>query len=138
AKGVEGSDEVRDATERHADALYELAEAQKALDEAIRGGAGGGGEDAYAKLSASGKRLVDTLKALGPQWREVQQATQERLWAGVADQVQRLSDLYLPVMRRQLPEIAQGWNNVFTSISGVASRADRVRDIDDSLGLTAV
>src|SRR5690606_35600445 len=63
AKGVEGSDEVRDATERHADALYELAEAQKALDEAIRGGAGGGGEDAYAKLSASGKRLVDTLKA---------------------------------------------------------------------------
>ena len=139
AKGVEGSDEVREATERHADALYELQEAQQALNEALQGGAGGGGgDDAYSRLSKNARKLVDTLRALGPAWREVQQAVQDRLWAGVAEAVQHLSDLYLPVMRRQLPEIAQGWNNMFLSIAGVASRADRVRDIDESLGLMAV
>lgn len=137
AAGVDGSEEVRTATERQADALYELAEAQRALDAAMRG-SGGGGNDAYAKLSQSGKDLVDTLRSLGPEWRKVQQATQQALFAGVAGDVRLLSERYLPVMRANLPAIAQGWNNMFRGISATASQQGFVRDMDMSLARMAV
>lgn len=136
-RGVDGSDEVREALRRQADATRDLAEAQEALNESMRP-KGGGGEDAYAKLSASGKELVDTLRRLGPEWRKVQTATQEALFAGVAGQVQRLSDVWFPVMLRQLPAIAQGWNNMFASISKVASQQRFVDDMDGALGNVAV
>lgn len=139
AKGVDGSDEVRNATERQADAMYELAEAQKALAQAQKGGGGANAQaEAYAKLSVAGKALVDTFHRLGPEWRRVQQATQQSILVGVADDVKALSSSYLPVMLKQLPAVGAGWNNIFRSISATANEAGFVRDMDESLGLMAV
>lgn len=136
AAGVEGSEEVTSALERQADAVYELAQAQRNLT------SGGGGADkaaeAYAKLTAQGKALVDVLHAIGPAWRAVAQATQAVMLDKVADDVGRLSSAYLPVMRAQLPAIAQGWNNMFRSVLGVSSEAGFVDDMNSSLSLTAV
>lgn len=132
---TDAANTVRNAQERQADAAYELAEAQRALAEA---GKGGGGSDAYAKLSASAKALVDTLHSLGPAWKGVQQATQERLFSGVAGDLQALSGRYLPVMLTQLPAIAQGWNNMFRSMMAAAGAKSFVADIDASLGKMAV
>ena len=135
AAGVEGSDEVQTALQRQTDAVYELAQAQRALT------SGGGGTDkaaeAYARLTAQGKALVDVLHAIAPAWKTVQQATQAALLGNVASDLQRISGVYLPVMRTQLPAIAQGWNNVFRSSAAVASTAGFVNDINISLGRSA-
>jgi hypothetical protein len=133
--GVEGSEEVKTALERQADAVYELAQAQRALTS----GSGGANKaaEAYAKLTAQGKALVDTLHALGPAWRQVQQATQAALLGGVADDLRRISTVYLPVMSVQLPALASGWNAMFRSMSGTASGVGFVADMNLSLAQSA-
>lgn len=138
ADGIEGSDEVKTALQKQADATYELAQAQRALTE----GSGGGGIDkaaeAYAKLTTEGRSLVDVLKAIAPAWREVQQAVQAKVLAGVADSVRLLSNAYLPVMLTQLPAIGQGWNNAFNDTAKLAASEGFVKDINDALGNAAV
>jgi hypothetical protein len=136
--GVEGSDEVQAALQRQAKALQDLADAQAALKTA---GQGAGGVDAaaaaYAKLSVAGKQLVDVLRAIAPSWRSVQQAVQQAVFAGVAADVKQLSQVYLPVMREQLPAIGKGWNNAFRGTAQLAASAGFVRDINTTLGNTA-
>jgi phage-related protein len=135
AAGVEGSDEVKAALERQADAVYELAQAQRNLT------SGAGGADkaaqAYAKLTAQGKALVDVLHAIAPAWRRVQQATQAAMLDRVAEDLKAISGAYLPVMAVQLPALASGWNNMFRSMSRVAVQADFVNDMNGSLGRSA-
>lgn len=131
AKGVEGSDEVQTALQRQADALREVADAQAALN------TGGGGPDkaaqAYAKLTAEGRALVDVLRAMAPAWRGVQQAVQASVLRGVAGDIRALSMVYLPVMKSQLPAIGQGWNNAFRGSLQLASSAGFVQDINAAL-----
>lgn len=138
ASGVEGSNEVLTALQRQADAMRDLAEAQTALKTA---GTGGGGVDAaavaYGKLSQAGRDLVDTLKAIAPSWRGVQQAVQQSMFQGVAGDVRKLSDVYLPVMSKQLPAIGRGWNIAFRDTAALASSAGFVADVNTSLGHTA-
>lgn len=135
AAGVEGSDEVKTALEHQADAVYELAQAQRNLT------SGGGGADkaaqAYAKLTAQGKALVDVLGNLAPAWRKVQQATQAAMLGNLAADLKQISGVYLPVMTVQLPALAQGWNNLFRSMGLAASQASFVADINVSLGRAA-
>lgn len=131
AKGIEGSDEVQAALQRQADALRELADAQAALKSA------GGGPDkaaqAYAKLTAEARQLVDVLRAMAPAWRTVQQAVQASVLRGVAGDIRALSMVYLPVMSAQLPAIGQGWNNAFRDSAQLASSAGFVQDINGAL-----
>lgn len=132
--GVEGSDEVMSATQRQADALYELADAMRSVS-------GGGGIDAaaeaYAKLTAEGRSLVDVLHAIGPSWKTVAQAMQSTVLTGVSDSLSRLSGAYLPVMLKQLPAIGVGWNNAFRGTADLASGAKFVADINSALANTA-
>jgi hypothetical protein len=92
---------------------------------------------AYAKLSDAGKKLVDTFHALGPAWRDVQKATQQALLSGVSDDIRKLSSVYLPVMKAQLPAIADGWNRAFGSLTKVASAPGFVADMNKALGDSA-
>lgn len=136
AAGVEGSDEVQSALQRQADAMRDLADAQKAAT------SGGGGVDkaaeAYAKLSMAGKQLVDVLRAIGPAWRGVQQAVQQSVFAGLAQDIGQLSNAYLPVMRTQLVAIGQGWNNAFRGAAQLAATPGFVADVNLTLANTAV
>jgi hypothetical protein len=136
AAGVEGSDEVQSALQRQADAMRDLADAQKAAT------SGGGGVDkaaeAYAKLSMAGKQLVDVLRAIGPAWRGVQQAVQQSVLAGVAQDIGQLSNAYLPVMRTQLVAIGQGWNNAFRGAAQLGATPGFVADVNSTLGNTAI
>lgn len=134
--GVEGSDDVQSALQRQADAVRDLADAQKAAT------SGGGGADkaaeAYAKLSMAGKQLVDVLRAIAPSWRTVQQAVQQATFAGVAQDVRQLSDAYLPTMRNQLAAIGVGWNMAFRGTAQLAATPGFVNDTNSALTNTAV
>lgn len=139
AQGVENSDTVQTALQRQADATYELAQAQKALADAQKGGGGAdAAAEAYAKLSDAGKSLVDTFKSLKPAWADVAKLTQQHLLAGVDDDIKALSTSYLPVMKAQLPAIADGWNTMFHAISDTAKDSGFVADMNDALGDTSV
>jgi phage-related protein len=137
-QGVEGSDEVQQALQRQADAAWNLSEAQKALAK----GAGGGGVDkaaeAYAKLSRAGQQLVDVLRSLGPKWHTVQQAIQQSVFAGVARDLAMVAAVWLPLLRRRLVEVGQGWNNAFRGTAQLVASRGFVKDMDAILGNVAV
>jgi len=137
AAGVEGSDQVKSALQRQADAVAALAEAQAALAKASSGGGINKAAEAYAKLSTAGKQLVDVLREIGPQWRTVQQAVQQSVFAGVASDLKKMSSVYLPVMKAQLPAIGQGWNDAFRGTAQLAASAGFVADMNVTLGNTA-
>ncbi|MES2211461.1 MAG: hypothetical protein V4515_14955 [Chloroflexota bacterium] len=138
SQGVEGSDEVQSALQRQADAVQNLADAQAALAKAQTGGGGvDKAAEAYAKLSMAGKQLVDSLKAVAPQWRSVQQAVQQSTFAGVGADVQMLSAAYLPVLKDRLSEIGIGWNNAFRGTAQLAASSAFVADMNTTLGNTA-
>ena len=138
AAGINGSDEVLTAMRHQADALQNLADAQAALKTA---GAGSGGVDkaaeAYGKLSKAGKQLVDVLKVVAPAWGSVQRTVQQSVFAGVAGDIRRLSTVYLPVMRQQLPAIGKGWNSAFRGTAQLAASTGFVKDMNVTLGNTA-
>jgi hypothetical protein len=134
AKGVEGSDAVRTATQRHADALQELADAQTALRTA--GAGSGGGIDAMAKLSPNARALVMEIRRLTPAWLALRQAVQDRALAGVASDARALSDTFLPMLNRRLIAMGGAWNLAVRSAAQFARSPETVRDVDRALGDT--
>ncbi len=138
AKGVEGSDEVQTALQRQADATYELAQAQKALLDAQRGGGGANAQaQAYAKLSVAGRALVDTLHALAPAWRRLQQQVQQAALVNVAGDVRALSSALL-AQRGYLVAIGAAWNTAFRGIIGVFTSSKGSAQLDQVFRNTAV
>lgn len=132
--GVEGSEEVIQATERHREALERLKEAQASLS----AGGGGGGIDkaaeAYAKLSRAGKRLVDVLLALKPRWESIKRVVQQATFKGVAGDIERLAGVWFPMLRNRLGQMGAAWNVGFRGIARLASSKAFVADISTALG----
>ncbi len=132
--GVEGSEEVREAIERHQQALDNLRQAQEALN---AGGGGGGvnkAAEAYAKLSQAGKELVDVLLALKPQWQALQRTVQQATFANVGRDIRLLAGTWLPMLTTRLAGIGEAWNTAFRGVAQLAMSKDFLTDIDESLG----
>ncbi len=139
AKGVEGSDEVQQALQRQADAVYEVAEAQRALEKAQMPAGGGVDKaaEAYAKLSPAGRQLVDVLRQIGPAWRSVQQNIQQAALVGAAGSVSMLSTALL-AQQGHLVGIASAWNTVFQSVSALFASPEMASNLNIALGNTVV
>lgn len=138
-QGVEGSDEVKTALQRQADAQWNLVEAQKALAKAQSGGGGvDKAAEAYAKLSRAGQQLVDVLRSLGPQWHTVQKSIQQSVFAGVAGDLARVAAVYLPLLQTRLSQVGQGWNNAFRGTAQLVASRGFVTDMNAILGNVAV
>lgn len=143
--GVEGSDAVTQAQQRLADATKAVADATERLADAQRnmseGAAGGGGgidaaAAAMAKLAPSAQALIKMLHQIGPAWTGVRKAMQEATFAGVAGDIKRLSDAYLPVMTARLTQMGAAFNNAIHQSLGLAASKKFVADVDTSLGNT--
>jgi hypothetical protein len=135
AQGVEGSDEVQQALRRQADAMQNLADAQKAVTAA---GGGNAAQKAYAQLSAAGRDLVDSLHSIGPAWHQVQTAVQQATFAGVGGDVRALANAWFPMLKVRLSEIGVGWNMAFRGVTQLATSKGFVDDFNTALGNTAV
>jgi hypothetical protein len=129
--GVEGSQQVRDALERQADAVQEVADAQAALRDS---GGGGGGPNLLAQLSPAGRELVQTLRALTPQWHAFRNAVQQATLVGFAREARGLSDRYLPVLTNRLTAVGAAFNVSARNASGLVQSREYVADVDTALG----
>lgn len=75
-----------------------------------------GGAD-LAKLAPQARAAAVAIRALAPAFHEVQQATQNALFTNIAADVQKLGSIYLPILRKQLPLIAAGFNEMGRSLA---------------------
>jgi hypothetical protein len=154
-RGIADSVEVERVRRRQAEATEETAAAERALAEAraevIEAGklpdivpaAGAAGVNAYAdalaELAPNARRLIIVGRELAEVWRdEVQQPLQQRMWAGVADDLRLVSDRLLPVMSRRLVDNAGAWNMSIRGLLGFARAPAVVADVDHMLARTNV
>lgn len=140
--GVEGSDAVQQALARQADAVYELAQAQKALKKGASGGGGGAdpAAEAFAKLAPAAREVVTAIKAVTPAWQGMAREIQQDVWVGVGADIRQLSALYLPTATAQLGRFGTAWNIAIRETAGLAKQPDTLRSINRMLdnGSTAV
>lgn len=118
-KGVEGSDEVTNALRRQERAVEGVQDAEHALAQARRG-SGGGAAGEVTKLAASATSLVAVLQGLKPAWEDLRLSVQQRLFAGIGDEVQELADKWLPRLKTGLGRYADTFNGIFKTFSDSA------------------
>lgn len=144
--GVNGSQQVRDAQQKVADTARDVSDrqqdvadaqanvartaaqgaesidrAREALDRAgaSAGGAAGGVDkfaEAMAKLSPNAQAFVREIIKLKPAFSDLKMDVQQRLFAGLAAELDRLATGLMPVLRRSLDQSA-------TSLNGMAKGA---------------
>ncbi|MFY1669490.1 hypothetical protein ACN27G_05980 [Plantactinospora sp. WMMB334] len=145
--GVDGSDAVRAALERQADAQRQveqaarrLADAQDAVRQASAGAASGGVDpaaQALARLAPNARAVILTLRALQPAWEGAARAGQQRTFQGVAGDLRLLSGLYLPGVTVWLRRMGAAFNLAIRDATGLGSTRRTVADVDTILDSTA-
>lgn len=69
-------------------------------------------DKALEKLSPSARKFATTVRDMGPALREVQQSVQERVFSGLAEQLERTGTSVLPVLRTNLLSTADTLNTM--------------------------
>jgi hypothetical protein len=146
AAGIQGSEAVTSAQEQYltatqavADATQRLADAQANLKTAGSGGGGGGSNaaaEAMAKLAPSAREVVLALKAMGPEWRKVQQSVQQETFRGVAGDLKNLSSAVLPTVSAQMKRMGQSFNLGIRQTLKLASSSKSVGSLNTILTST--
>lgn len=98
AKGVAGADSVREATERLAKAQDDASTKATKLT------------DSFAALAPNAQSAMQALYNLSSEWKKVASATQQRLFAGVDGEINKLSQTTLPMLERGMGKVADGFN----------------------------
>lgn len=63
-------------------------------------------DEAFAKLTESAQNFVTQTKALAPAWKEVQQATQESFFKNWGEDMEKLGNHTLPMLKEELPYVS--------------------------------
>ena len=147
SKGVEGSDEVvaaqerlTDATQATKDAQESLNDARKALTDATETAAGGGSDpfaEALAKLSDNARAFVLAIKSVSGAWSDMKKGVQDRLFDGLAAEVQPLSDLYVPRLGDALGRVTDGFNLGAKSVTGFLKSTQGLSVMDTMFGTSS-
>lgn len=90
--------------------------------------------DPYSRLSASGKGLVDVLAAQRDALLGVQQIAQNRVFAGLDAEVERMALTTLPFAVRQVERFGDTWNVTFRQAARVARDPQFLNGLDVALG----
>lgn len=133
-QGVEGSDEVTAAYDRQRQAVESVTDAEHALKEARRSGAGGGGGgQELTKIAPAAEKLVSVLKSLKPAWDDLRLSVQQKLLAGVGDVVDRLADRAIPGLKSKLGDTATTLNRIIKTFGSEATKPKFVSNIGTAL-----
>ena len=92
--------------------------------------------EALAALSPAARETVGVLRSLGPAWSDLRLDVQERLFDGVARQVQSLAGLYLPLLQDVLSRVAFSFNYAAQAVARFMANPSTVADF--STGLSSV
>ncbi|WIC89665.1 tape measure protein [Rhodococcus phage Apiary] len=143
--GVEGDEQVVAAKQGVVDANEAVLDAQDALTSAIeaqtealtaQSAAADAAAKAMAKLSPNAREFVLAMRALGPEWTELRKAVQDRLFAGLGDDMTVLARQQLPTLRAGLEGINILLNRGMRDSMDVFSSPDAVNDFNATLGNT--
>lgn len=141
-KGIEGSDQVVDAKRAIADADYDLAQARKSLEDAMKGTGGGGGKDplaeALAKLSPNAREFVETVHGMSDAWDEVKKSTQDALFDGAAASFTSLASATLPMLKTGMTGVATSMNGAAKDLSAMLAQEGNVAKMGTAFAGSAV
>ena len=85
--------------------------------------------ESLEKLSPAARETALAVRDLAPAWKDVQQATQDALFAGVADEVRELGGAYLPVLKTGLSGITTEFNGAARGTAGFLSQSQQVQTV---------
>lgn len=132
--GVEGSDQVQAALRRQQAAAEAVLDAQEAL---TRTAAGGGGAaavvTAYSKLSPEARKFVDQIARLKPELVGLQQLAQNRVFAGLGQELFLTADKTLPFARKQVIRFGDTWNQTFKQLFRLGRDPQFLAGLDTAL-----
>lgn len=135
-----------DSARAISDAVQGIADAQSALedayDSAAEAGASGASKtaEAMANISPNARALVGEILALKDEWQDLKFSVQDRLFAGLADDIKPLAAIYFPLLKEGLGGIADGFNGIIKDVAEflkTSEATDNIRQIFDNTG-TAV
>ncbi|WP_424183857.1 phage tail protein [Actinokineospora sp. G85] len=86
------------------------------------------------KLSPAARETALAVRDLAPAWRDVQRATQDALFAGVADEVRELGGAYLPVLKTGLSGITAEFNTAARGTSAFLGQSQQVQTVGGIFG----
>lgn len=89
--------------------------------------------EAMAKLSDNAKDLVTTLKGLSPAWTDLRKSVQDALLDDAGKMVQQLAKSYLPVLKTNLVEVADGFNTAAQGVAKFLTAPAVVKDISGAM-----
>lgn len=69
-----------------------------------------GDADAMAKLAPSARQTVQAVQSLKPAFDNLRKSVQQEFFKGFADDVKSLGAIYLPILQKGLPKIADAFN----------------------------
>lgn len=137
AKGVEGSDKVRDALEQQARATQAVAAATQAVSDARAQGATSAFSDALAKLSPNARAAIMAISGLKGEINDFQMSIQDVIFQGVAPAIQDGFEKILPVLQPGMTAIAQGMNRNILQVFDTLTSPSGQSIIERILGGTA-
>lgn len=152
SKGIEGSDEVQDALDRQQKATERLADSQERLTVAQEqltvaqqdladaqregaaaatagGAAAGGAGKQMMELAPAARDVVNAIKSLKPAFEELRLSVQQRLFAGIGDEIRDLAHAWLPQAKESLGSFADTFNGIFKTFSHSAQQPEFITNI---------
>lgn len=131
-EGVEGSDEVQAALERQRQATEAVTDAQYALRDAHRASAAAGAKE-HTQLAASALAVVAVIKGLKDEFESLRLHVQQRLFAGVDKDLQKLATSWMPTLKARLGGMADVINGLFHEFTETSSDPVFVKNISKGM-----
>lgn len=101
-------------------ALLTLKLGLTGVGDALKAGLSGNVDDfnkALSKLAPAAQSFVRELVNIAPAWRDLRKLVQEKLFAGLAGEVRKVSDALGPIATTWLPQLASQFNRFFLAIA---------------------
>src|SRR5690606_21247817 len=95
-------------------------------------------EESLKKLAPAAREFVLEVQKVAPAWRDMRLDVQQRLFDGLKWSIASLTDNYLPVMREQLPGIAEELRHIAMQTVAFANGGRQVESVSLVLSNTRV
>lgn len=132
---IDSARAIRDAVQGVADAQQALSDAYAASAEAAAGGASKTA-DAMKNISPNARAVVKEILAQRDAWQEVKFSVQDRLFAGLADDVAPLANKWLPLLKEGLGGIADGFNGIIKDVVAFLQTQEALDNVRQIFGNT--
>jgi len=126
---------IRDAVRSVEDAQRQLVDAYADAAESAAGAASKTSE-AMQNISPNARAVVSEILDLQDEWKALKFSVQDRLFAGLADDVKPLANIYFPLLQEGAGGIADGFNAMIKNLVDFLKSAEAVDNVRQIFGNT--